>query len=132
MDMKKLNIPTLDSPNWGQYIIALQAVAWIIDCYNVIWGEILTQPPNPTYDLLVKPTVPPAQATAANLATYNAVKAVWNKKNTQALGLMQATVSPVIWQDYNHHGVAKDLFDTLEAAFRKAGGTLTYLHWSTW
>ena len=71
--------------------------------------------------------VSPEQASAADLATYNATKMVWNKKNTQALGLMQGTVSPVIWQDYNHHGVAKDLFDALEATFGKAGGASTYL-----
>ena len=62
-------------------------------------GEILTPAPNPTYDLLVKPTVPPAQA----------------------------TVSPVVWQDYDHYGVAKNLFNALEATFRKAGGASTYL-----
>ena len=50
-----------------------------------------------------------------------------NKKNGQALGLMQATVLPVVWQDYNHYGVANDLFDALEAAFGKAGGASTYL-----
>ena len=127
MDMKKLNIPTLDGSNWGQYVTALQTAAHIFDCYNVLWGEILTPPPNPTYDLLNKPTTPPAQASAADLATYNAAKAVWNKKNTQVLGLMQATVSPVIWQDYNQYGVAKDLFNVLEATIRKAGGASTYL-----
>ena len=77
---------------------------------------------------MVKPAVPPAQASATNDTTYHATKAVWNKKNGQALGLMQSTVLSVIWQDYNHHGVAKDLFDALEAAFRKVGGALTYLH----
>ena len=40
---------------------------------------------------------------------------------------MQATVLPVVWQDYNHYGVANDLFDALEAAFGKAGGASTYL-----
>ena len=67
------------------------------------------------------------QASATDLATYNATKTVWNKKNVQALGLMQATVSPVIWQDYNHYGVAKDLFNALEATFGKAGEASTYL-----
>ena len=127
MDIKKLNIPTLDGPNWGQYVTSLQAAVRIFNCYDVIQGEFLTQSPNPTYDLLKKPAVPPPGATAANLATYNATKMVWNKKNAQVLGLMQATVSPVIWQDYNHYGVAKDLFDALEATFGKAGGASTYL-----
>ena len=44
MDMKKLNIPTLDGPNWGIYVIHLQAT---LDCYNVVQGKILAQPPNP-------------------------------------------------------------------------------------
>ena len=92
MDMKKMNIPTLDGHNWGQYVTALHAAAHIFGCYDVIIGEILTTPPNPTYDLLSKPAIPLAQASAADLATYNAAKAVWNKKNAQALGLMQATV----------------------------------------
>ena len=98
-----------------------------MDCYDVLEGEILTPPPNTTYDLLIKPTQPPAQASAADVAIHNAAKAVWNKKNAQALGLMQARVLPVIWQNYVQYGVAKDLFDALEIAFGKAGGALTYL-----
>ena len=121
MDMKKLNISTLDGPNWGQYVTAIQSAFQIFDCYDVVKWEILTPTPNLTYDLLVKPTVPPTQASAADLATYNTTKAVWNKKNGQALGLMQATVSPVVWQDYNHYSVVKDLFSALEATFGKAG-----------
>ena len=66
------------------------------------------------------------QASAADLVTYNAAKAILNK-NAQALGLMQVTVSPVIWQNCVQYGVAKDLFDALETEFRKAGGALTYL-----
>ena len=119
MDIKKLNIPTGDN-------MSLPSRLWP-GSLIVIWGEILTPAPNLAHDLLTKPMVLPAQATATDLATYNATQAVWNKKNTQVLGLMQATASPVIWKDYNHHGVAKDLFDELEATFRKAGGALTYL-----
>ena len=84
----------------------------------------MTPTPNPTYDLLVKPTVPPQGASAANLAAYQTVKVVWNKKNSQALSLMQSTLSDVIWQDYSHIGVAKDLFDALETTFRKVGGSI--------
>ena len=90
-----MNIPTLDGPNWGKFSIHLQASACILDCYDVLRGEILTMNPL-TYDLLVKPTQPGAQASTADLRVYNTAKAVWNKKNAQALGLMQATVSPVI------------------------------------
>ena len=122
-----MNIPTLDGPNWGQFSIHLQAAVCILDVWEVIQGEILTLAPNLTYDLLIKPTAPCLQASAADLATYNAVKAVWNKKNAQALGLMQATISPVIWQNYIQYGIAKDLRDALETEFGRAGGALTYL-----
>ena len=47
MDVKKLNIPTLDSPNWGTYVTCLQAAFQIFDCYNVVKGEILTPRPQP-------------------------------------------------------------------------------------
>ena len=67
------------------------------------------------------------QATAVDIVIYNAVKAIWNKKNAQALGLTQATILPVIWQNYIHHGVAKDLWDALETEFGKVGEALTYL-----
>ena len=87
----------------------------------------MTAAPNPTYDLLSKPTQPPQGAAVADTAAYIAAKAVWIKKNGQALGIMQATVAPVIWQDYVHHGIEKDLFDTLETAFRQVGGASTYL-----
>ena len=126
MDIKKMNIPTLDGPNWGQFSIHLQATARILDCWDVIQGGVLGINPQ-TYDLLAKPVHPGAQASTAYIATYTAAKTVWNKKNAQALGLMQATVSPVIWQDFIQYGVAKDLWDTLETQFRKAGGATTYL-----
>ena len=127
MDMKKLNVPTLEGPNWGEHAPKLQAAFRIFDCWDVVKGEILTPAPNPTYDLFAKPTTPPANTSAADLTAYQVTKAIWNKKNGQALGLMQTTVSAVIWQDYSQHGIAKDLYNALEAAFGKAGGALTYL-----
>ena len=44
MDLKKvtLNVPTLDGPNWGIYATHLQAAARILDCWDVIKGEILS------------------------------------------------------------------------------------------
>ena len=36
-------------------------------------------------------------------------------------------VSAVIWQDYSQHGIAKDLYNALEAAFGKVGGASMYL-----
>ena len=125
MDIKKLNIPTLDGPNWGVYIISLQALARILDIWDAMWGEILPTTP-PTYNLLAKPTPAAANATAAEIAAYTTAKATWNK-NAQGLGLMQPTVSPVIWQEFLHLGTAKELLDALETGFRATGGTSTYL-----
>ena len=126
MDIKKLNIPTLDGPNWGVYIIPLQASARILDIWDMMRGEILSVNPN-TYDLLVKLTPVPATATAAELAAYTAAKTVWSKKNTQGLGLIQATISPVIWQKHLCLGTAKELLDALETTFGVAWGASTYL-----
>ena len=76
MDTKKLNVPTLEGPNWGEYAPILQAAFQIFDCWDIVKGEILTPAPNFTYDLLVKPTVPPAPASAADLAAYQTAKAI--------------------------------------------------------
>ena len=81
MDVKKLNVPTLEGPNWGEYALKLQAAFQIFDCWDIVKGEILTPPPNPTYDLLAKPTAPPANASATDHTTYQTAKAIWNKKN---------------------------------------------------
>ena len=40
----------------------------------------------------------------------------------QELGFIQATVSGVIWKDYQTLGTTKEVLDTLEAAFGAAGG----------
>ena len=127
MDLKKLNIPTLEGPNWGEYAPKIQAAFQIFDCWDVVKGEILTPTPNPTYNLLAKPIAPPANASAADHTTYQTAKAVWAKKNTQALGLIQTTVASVIWQKYETQGVAKNIYDALETTYRQAGGALTYL-----
>ena len=117
----------LEGPNWGEYAPKLQASFRLFDCWDIVKGEILTPPPNATYNLLTKPQVPPANALAADRVTYEAAKAVWNKKNGQALGLMQTTVASVIWQNYQNEGVAKDIYNALETAYGQAGGALTYL-----
>ena len=127
MDLKKINIPTLEGPNWGEYAPKLQAAFRIFDCWDVVKGEILTPPPNHTYDLLAKPSALLANVSAADRTTYKAAKAVWNKNNGQALGLMQITVASVIWQKYQTQGVAKDIYNVLETTYRQAGGALTYL-----
>ena len=127
MDLKKINIPTLEGPNWGEYAPKLQAAFRIFDCWDVVKGEILTPPPNPTYNLLAKPTAPLANVSAADRTTNEAAKAVWNKKNGQALGLMQTTVASVIWQKYETQGVAKDIYNALETTYGQAGGATMYL-----
>ena len=126
MDIKKVNIPTLDGPNWGQFSIHLQAAARILDCLDVIKREAWGTTPQ-TYNSLVKPTHLGAQASQADLAAYNTAKTVWNKRNVQALDLMLATILPVIWQDFISYGNAQELWDALETQFRKAGGAMTYL-----
>ena len=40
MDVKKLNIPTLDSPNWWAYSTHLQAAAHILGFWELIKGEL--------------------------------------------------------------------------------------------
>ena len=126
MDIKKLNIPTPNGPNWGIYIIALQASARILDIWDVMRGEILSRNPT-TYSLLVKLTPVAATATAAEVAAYTTGKVAWSKKNMQGLGLIQATVSPVIWQEYNSLGTTKEVLDALETTFRATGGASTCL-----
>ena len=53
---------------------------------------------------------------------YTQTKAIWSKKNAQGLGLIQATVSNVIWQKHKSLGTAKEVLDALEAKFGAAGG----------
>ena len=69
-----MNIPTPDGPNWGLYIIALQAAARILDIWDTMRGEILTQPPNLIYNLLHKLTPVTANASAAEGAAYTAAE----------------------------------------------------------
>ena len=55
MNLKKMNVLTLDGSNWGTYSIHLQAVAQNLDCWDVIKGEALGTTPQ-TYNLLLIPT----------------------------------------------------------------------------
>ena len=88
---------------------------------------IMTTTPH-TRDLLTKPSPPPAAtATAAQQSAYKAAKDVWEKKYAQGLGLIQATVSHVIWQKHQTLSTAKEVLDALETKFRKVGGAQTYL-----
>ena len=76
-----------------------------------------------TRDLLVKPSPPAAAtATAAQQTAYEAAKDMWEKKNAQGLGLIQAAISHVIWIKYQTLSTAKEVLDALETEFRKGGG----------
>ena len=61
---------------------------------------------------------------AAELATYNTAKSHWSQKNSQGLGLIQATISNMIWQRYETLPSAKQILDGLETEFGAAGTDL--------
>ena len=89
-------------------------------------GNILTQTLTVTRDLLAKPTPLTGTYTAAELAAYTAAKMLWDQKNSQGLGLIQATITNVIWQWYENLPMAKEILDGLETEFGAVGGG-TYL-----
>ena len=127
MDISKFKIPTLDGPNLGLWFIHIQLSSRILDIWDAMWGEVLNTTPQ-TYDLLAKPTPVAANASATKIAAYTTVKAIWSKKNVQGLSLIQATVSPVIWQNCQTLGTAMEVLDTLETEFGAVGeGASTYL-----
>ena len=126
MDIRKFRIPTLDGPNFGKWLDHIQLTTRILDIWDVMRGDIVTT--NPIMrDLLQKPSALGQQATAAGIAAYTTAKAVRSKKNAQGLGLIQATVSNVIWQNYQSLPTAKEVLDALETEFGAAGGAQTYL-----
>ena len=126
MDISKFKIPTLDGPNLGLWFIHIQLSSRILDIWDAMWGEVLNTTPQ-TYDLLAKPTPVAANASATKIAAYTTAKAIWSKKNVQGLGLIQAPMLGVVWQDYQTLSTTKEVLDTLETAFRAVGGALTYL-----
>ena len=132
MDISKFCIPTPDGPNWGQWLDCIQLTTRILDIWDAMRGEILTPAPNLTRDLLAKLSPPGRKATAAEVAAYTTIKAVWSKKNAQGLGLIQATVSNVIWQKHESLGTAKEVLDALETKFRDGGGHRPTSNWSIW
>ena len=121
MDISKFRIPTLDGPSWGQWFDGIQSTMRIFDIWDAMRGDLLATNP-PTRDLLTRPSQPGANTMATELATFTTTKAIWSKKNAQGLGLIQATVSNVIWQKHQTLGTAKEVLDTLETEFGKVGG----------
>ena len=95
-------------------------------------GNVLTTTPTVTWELLVRPTTPTGTYTATESATYNTTKILWDQKNSQGLGLIQATITNVIWQWYENLPTAKEILDGLETKFGAGGGHRPTSNWSTW
>ena len=76
-----------------------------------------------TYNLIPKPNA----TTYPNAKDLAVAKADWNRWNGGALGLIQASTLPVIWQNCLSYGEASLLWKELEKRFRKVGGATTYL-----
>ena len=124
MDLSKLNIDILNSSNWGTWSAQVQSAARILNCWDVIKGEVVvpvTTPP--MYQLLTRPTI----ATQTNAALLVEELAAWTKKNSTALGVIQGKTSPAIWPDFVNHAEAATLWAALETKYGKAGGATTYL-----
>ena len=100
MDLSKLNIDTFDGSNWGTWSAQVQSAARILNCWDVIKGEVVvpvTTPP--TYRLLTRPTA----QTQTNAALLVEELASWNKKNSTALGVIQGKTSSAIWPEFINH-----------------------------
>ena len=125
MDVSKFRIPTLDGPNFGLWLDHIQSTTQILNVWDMMRGDIVLTNPL-TRDLLTKPSPPSANATAAEQTTYTTAKAVWSKKNAQGLGLIQATVSNVIWQKHQSLPTSKEVLDALEAKFGKVAVSIQH------
>ena len=124
MDLSKLNIDILDGSNWGTWSAQVQSAARILNCWDVIEGEVVvpvTTPP--MYQLLTRPTA----VTQTNAALLVKELAAWMKKNSTALGVIQGKTSLAIWPDFVNHAEAATLWAALETKYGKAGGATTYL-----
>ena len=127
MDISKYHIPQLIGPNWGPWYKRIQSTARIINIWDAMRGNVISTTPTTIRDLLVKPIPLTSTYTAIELATYNAAKTLWDQKNSQGLGLIQATITNIIWQWYENLPTAKEILDSLETEFGAAGGAQTYL-----
>ena len=127
MDISKFRIPTRDGPNFGLWLDHIQSTTQILDIWDVMRGNIIAGSNPPARDLLTKLSPLTGTPTAEQIATYTQNKATWSKKNAQGLGIIQATVSNVIWQKHQALPTSKEVLDALETEFRKAGGAQTYL-----
>ena len=124
MDLSKLNIDILNGSNWGTWSAQVQSAARILNCWDVIKGEVVvpvTTPP--MYQLLTQPTA----ATQTNATLLVEELAAWTKKNSTALGVIQGKTSPAIWPNFVNHVETATLWAALETKYGKAGGATTYL-----
>ena len=80
MDISKYHIPQLIGPNWGPWYERIQSTARIINIWDAMRGNVLTQTPTVTRDLLAKPTSLTGTYTAAELAAYTAAKKLMGSK----------------------------------------------------
>ena len=130
MDISKFCIPTLDGPNFGLWLDHIQSTTRILDIWDVMRGDLIPGTTPPTRDLLTKPSPPPATATQAATDAYAAAKATWSKKNAQGLGLIQATVSNVIWQKHQALPTSKEMHWKPNSEKREEHRLTS--SWSTW
>ena len=124
MDLSKLNIDTPNGSNWGTWSAQVQSAARILNCWDVIKGEVVvpvTTPP--MYQLLTQLMA----VTQTNAALLVEELASWTKKNSTALGVIQGKTSLAIWHDFTNHMEAATLWAALETKYGKAGGATTYL-----
>ena len=121
MDISKFRIPTLDGPNFRLWLDHIHSTTQILDVWDAMRGDIISGSNPPTRDLLTKPLPPAANANTTDVAAYVTAKATWSKKNAQGLGIIQATVSNVIWQKHQTLTTSKEVLDALETEFGKAG-----------
>ena len=108
MDISKFRIPTLDGPNFRLWLDHIQSTTRILDIWDVMRGDIIAGSSPPARDLLTKLSPPAPNAAQDVLNAYVTSKATWSKKNAQGLGLIQATVSNVIWQKHQALPTPKD------------------------
>ena len=80
------------------------------------------------YDKLHKPSdVSTVKGYIADATDRVMALVAQNKKKSQALSLIQGTISLALWPEFVDYGKVCDMWDELEKCFRKAGGASTYL-----
>ena len=131
MDISKFRIFTLNGPNFGLWLDHIQSTTRILNVWDAMRGDIISTNPL-TMDLLTKLSLLATTATAAEQAAYTTAKAAWSKKNAQGLGLIQATVSNVIWQKHQSLPTSKEVLDVWKPNLEERGEHRLTSSRSTW